>query len=104
MVEIKARYDGKYPNACRGDLHIYVDGEEVYVTDMFSFHSTGTCGFGDDYSDEIVTCGNVRWNNDAYNKYKKWLKLQEFAEQIDIDEIVRDELDSFTGCCCGGCL
>lgn len=103
MVKFKVEYTGEYPNACRGDLVIYKNEEEIYRTKPYSFLSTGSCGFLNDYSDEYVTRGSLEFYEEKEKK-----RLFDFCMSQkcgkELYELCLKLLNNFDECCCGGCL
>jgi hypothetical protein len=97
---IRAEYDGCYPNACSGTLCIYRDNVLIYETEPYSFHSTGSVWFDNEWS-EHVECGELCWNDESKEKFDKWLETQEHKSEIK--ESVEDAL-SGANVCCGGCI
>lgn len=100
---IKIIYDGEYPNLCSGDLHIIIDDKEVYATKNYSFCSTGSIWFDDEWG-EHIEYGELKWSNTDEKK-----KLEEFIQANYLDkynlimESIDDELSNYTPCC-GGCI
>lgn len=88
MSNIKVKYDGEYPNACRGNLVIKVDGEEIYNKD-YCCYSTG-CVWFDSGWDAHVESGELIWKD-----------ASRFSTEIQ--EAVKEELDKVS-VCCGGCV
>jgi len=99
-MNIKVEYDGSYPNACRGNLRVIEDGAIIFETEDYSFHSTGSVSFTEDWQ-EVVTRGSLEWDNDEYNRFlifasKHQSKNYILSEAEDIIESVN--------VCCGGCV
>lgn len=88
MVEFVS-YDGKWPNLCRGELILRINGKEVNLGNCLE--SGGSAYFTHNYSESHVTHGE--WHVDLQNEY------EEFREEIE--ECVNDNIPYG---CCGGCL
>ena len=88
MVEFVS-YDGRYPNLCRGQLVVRIDGKEVNLGNCLI--SGGICYFDSDWSD-IVTSGE--WNiDDLPEEYEQYRK--------EIKEVANENVPFG---CCGGCI
>ena len=82
-------YDGDYPNLCRGDLVLRIDGIEVDFP-RYCMSSGGDVWFDDEW-DEHVDCG--RWSVDVPNEYAHLRK--------EIEDCVNANVPYG---CCGGCV
>lgn len=87
MVEFVS-YDGEYPNLCRGDLVLHIDGKEVNLG--CCLHSGGCVWFDDDLCEHVE---DGAWSVDV---------PEEFAQYAD--EITRIVNDNVPWGCCGGCV
>lgn len=88
-------YDGKYPNLCSGTLILKVDGKNMKFDVHNAFWSSGgTCGFTDNYKEEVLTKGE--WIVDPH--YMPEFLLPHAKEIMDILN------DNIPFGCCGGCL
>lgn len=98
-------YDGKWPNLCRGELTLKVDG--VFERFHYSYYksndphkhpnfwsSGGGCGFNGEYSESYVNEGPWEIDPDFLPDY-----LQPYA-----DEIAEMFNENVPHGCCGGCL
>lgn len=87
MVEFVS-YDGKYPNLCRGDLVLRIDGKEVNLGCCLV--SGGNTWLDSDWG-ACIECG--AWSVDI---------PEEFVQYADeITEVVNDNVPWG---CCGGCI
>ena len=88
MIEFVS-YSGKYPNLCRGELVVKIDGETVNLGKCLC--SGGECGLTAECED-YVTQGAWKIDElpDAYEKYRK-----------EIEKVANDNVPHG---CCGGCL
>lgn len=103
MVKFKVEYTGEYPNACRGDLVIYKDDIEVFRTNPYSFKSTGSCGFLNDYGDPYIESGNLKFKcEEEKERLFDFCMSQKCGNELY--ELCLKLLNDFDGCCCGGCL
>lgn len=113
-------YDGTYPTLCSGKLIVKIDGKEIsfgktkkfwswetddILADYPQFwHSGGSCGFDNDYSDSFV-CSDIpwelNWDNDSVCYYRK-----DYPPEIWelIPNILKVMNEHVPGGCCGGCL
>jgi len=99
--DIKVKYDGSYPNACGGILRVIKAGNVIFETKEYSFRSTGSVSFTEEW-EEIITPGILKWNDDDEytrflnftnthpNKYYILSEVETIMESIDV--------------CCGGCV
>lgn len=85
-------YDGCYPCLCMGNLTLKVNGTEMTFEGILE--SGGTCGFRNDYSEEIVTHGKWEIDEDRLPE-----NLVPYAGKIA--EIVNENVAYG---CCGGCI
>ncbi len=100
--KIKVEYTGDWPNMCSGDLIVYRNNEIIYRTDKYSFRSTASVGFlGENYTEPYVGSGELKWNDEDYDKFSKWAINQEDSQEIIAE--VNKMLESVE-VCCGGCL
>lgn len=99
---ITVKYTGEYPNACRGALYIYRDGELIKEYEKYTFCSTGECYFINDYEDSVIESGELEFcDEDEFVEFVKWASSQPDTKQIL--EAVKDCMES-ANVCCGGCL
>ena len=90
-MNIKIKYNGEYPNLCRGDLAVTIDGK-AWVFPEYCLSSGGSVSFTQDW-DEVVTDGP--WS------VSDW--PDGFPE--DLKEDVLDGInDVVPWGCCGGCV
>lgn len=85
-------YDGKYPCLCMGNLILKVDGTNITFKGILA--SGGTCGFRNDFSEEVVTHG--RWEVDEDNLPENLVPY--------VDKITKLVNENIPYGCCGGCL
>ena len=100
-MNIKVEYDGSWPNACRGNLRVIEDNVVIFQTKNYSFHSTGSVSFTEDW-EEIVTQGSLEWGDDE--EYKRFIDF--VNNHPDKDYILSEAervLESIY-VCCGGCV
>lgn len=90
---IKIKYDGYYPNLCRGHLEVWVD-EKYYDFGEYCLISGGAVSFDENW-EEHITKGD--WSIDEENIPKDFPKelLPELLEEINIQ---------IPHGCCGGCV
>lgn len=90
-MNIEIEYDGEYPNLCRGDLVVVVDGFR-WEFPSYSLRSNGCVSFDDNWS-EHITEGD--WSIIKYP--------EGFPEDLEllVEQIVNDEIPHG---CCGGCV
>jgi len=88
MIEVK--YDGEFPNTCRGTLTIIEDDKVIYK-DKYSCHSTGHAWVDSDNHDH-VTSGELEWAEEEAAKFSQ-----------EIRDAVAEKLSEFH-VCCGGCI
>ena len=95
-------YDGKWPNLCSGILTLKINGKEEKFGSNYKdenlhpcfWHSGGSCGFFNNYSDSYV--------NEA-----PWvIEQDDLPEQFQqyYDEIVEAFNENVPFGCCEGCL
>jgi len=99
-MSIKVEYDGSYPNSCRGNLRVIENGIIVFETKDYSFHSTGSVSFTEDW-EEIVEQGSLEWDEDEYRRFLNFV-----AEHPNKDYILSEAymVIGSTNVCCGGCV
>lgn len=100
-------YDGRWPNLCRGNLVLLIDGERAefhygYYKDEDAENgrykdfwvSGGSCGFSADWVESYVDEGRWEvWEGELPEKFRK------YAEEIE--EVINENMPWG---CCGGCL
>lgn len=86
-------YTGKYPNLCRGNLTLLIDGETVKFDGIKDrFWASG--GFiSDDYYEDTYTGEWVIYIDDIPEKYRKYA--------YEIDRVFNESVPHG---CCGGCV
>ena len=89
MMKIKIKYDGKYPNLCRGTLIVYVNG----VKYDFGKNRLYTCGWYELVDYEVVF-RNGEW---AFYDFP-----EDFPKEAQIELIEYVNKNIPLGCC-GGC-
>lgn len=87
MVEFVS-YDGEFPNLCRGELVLRIEGKEVNLGCCLC--SGGRVWFDSDWREHVES---GEWSVDV---------PEEFAQYAD--EIVEVVNDNVPGGCCGGCV
>ena len=107
-------YSGKYPNLCRGQLIVKIDGKTVkFGHDTYNYkcsndinipasdgafesfwESGGSCYFTNNYADEHVNSG--AWIINKEELPDKYRKYSDILNQIFNENVERG--------CCGGCL
>ena len=90
-MKIKIKYDGSYPNLCRGDLKVYVDGTLWQFPD-YCLSSGGSVSFTENWQ-EVVTSGS--WD------VSEWPKG--FPEELK-DAVISAINSEIEQGCCGGCV
>lgn len=101
MRRVKVEYTGSYPCTCMGEIIVYLDDKEEFRTDSYSFHSTGSIWFDDEWMEHIEE-GELVWSNyDEKTRLEAWANLQ--LEKDIILEEVESVLDKVS-VCCGGCV
>lgn len=111
MNELEKRfkiiYDGKYPNACGGDLCIY-DDEVLIYTSEYDYPFENRCsGYSKDTKDGYYNFGcAMRFSkkNKERTRYFKLISSYPFKEKRYIFKKVKEVLnntDAILGC--GGC-
>ena len=91
MVKIEVKYDGSYPNLCRGNLILTIDGKEWIFPDS-CLCSGGIVSFDDEWN-ECVTSGE--WTITEYPK--------DFPEELE--QAAEDAVnENVSWGCCGGCV
>jgi len=88
MKDIKVTYDGEFPNACRGELTISINGDIIYQKKSCT-RSTGGVSFDEDMC-ETIHSGDLDWDH-----------AQHFTQEIQ-DAV--EEVLSEISVCCGGCV
>lgn len=91
-------YTGDWPNLCRGDLTVKIEGKEVTFSsyakkgeNFLGMCSGGSCGFNEDYSESYINEGE--WTISIPEEYKEYKK--------EIEDLVNSNV---RWGCCGGCL
>lgn len=99
-MSIKVEYDGSYPNACRGNLKVIENGVIIFETEDYSFYSTGSVSFTEDW-EEIVTKGSLEWDNDEYKRFLSFVKEHPNKDSIfsEVEMVIGS-----VNVCCGGCV
>lgn len=94
MPNIEIEYNGRWPNLCSGKLTAIVDGTR-YDFPNYVMRSGGSAGFRNNYSEEIITHGPWRIDNDGWP--------EDFPEQYKTAtlEAINEQVPHG---CCGGCL
>lgn len=87
MIEFIS-YDGTFPNRCRGNLVLRINGEEVNFEHCLC--SGGTVWFDSDWGEHIE---NGPWSVNVPNEFAQYTN--------EITEIVNDNVPWG---CCGGCV
>lgn len=90
-MDIKIKYDGKYPNLCSGHLFVYID-EVEYDFGTHCLSSEGSCGFTEEW-DELVEKG--LWSICKFP--------EEFPEVLKL-HVINAVNEKIRLGCCGGCL
>jgi len=100
-MNIKVEYDGSYPNACSGNLRVIENGAIIFETKDYSFHSTGSVSFTEDW-DEIITQGSLEWGNgEELKRFLSFVNEHQNKEHILFEtERVLERVNV----CCGGCV
>ena len=83
-------YDGGYPNLCRGNLILKINGELVEFNNVLE--SGGQVGFDENW-EEYVVSGDWIVNLSLYPEYEKYE-----------EEITRLVNANVRKGCCGGCI
>lgn len=83
-------YDGGYPNLCRGNLILKIDGNLVEFNNVLE--SGGQVGFDENW-EEYVVPGDWSVDLSLYPEYKKYE-----------EEITRLVNANVRKGCCGGCI
>lgn len=96
MKEVKfVEYTGKWPNLCRGELTLEIDGQRVtfnpFKTKGYGLCSGGSCGFNDDYTESYINYGP--WTISLPEEYKDIEK--------QVEKLINENIEEG---CCGGCL
>lgn len=99
MIEVE--YDGSYPNACSGNLRVIENGVIIFKTKNYSFHSTGSVSFTEDW-DEIVEQGSLEWGNSE--EYKRFLSFVDEHSNKDYILSETERVLESAYVCCGGCV
>ena len=90
-MEIKIKYDGKYPNLCSGKLVVIINGKEWIFPD-YCLMSGGSVTFDKNWSERVT---QAPWS------VVDW--PENFPE--DLKDVVLDEInEKITWGCCGGCV
>ena len=89
---ITVKYDGEYPNLCRGNLVIIVNNDE-YDFGQYNLSSGGSAYFTNNYSKKHVTHGP--WSVSEWPK-----NFPEYLKEEVLDAIN----NQISHGCCGGCL
>ena len=84
-------YDGKYPNLCSGILQLKINNK-VYTFPKYSLISGGTCGFTEDWNED-VTRGSWRIG--------KWAEGFPVDKRVEAERVVNANVPHG---CCGGCI
>ena len=93
-------YDGCFPNLCTGTLTVRIDGKECRfgqggnMTGGRFWYSGGTCNFGADCSEEIVT-------QEKWEVSESEIPAQYRAYADELKAVINDNVPYG---CCGGCL
>jgi hypothetical protein len=90
-MEIKVEYDGEYPNLCRGDLIVYVDGKQ-YIFPDYCLSSGGSIYFDDDYQGHITK-----------GKWEVYGWPEDMPDNIK-QAVLNAINESIPHGCCGGCI
>jgi len=90
-MSIKVKYDGAYPNLCRGNLVVTIDDKE-WIFESHSLSSGGDVSFDENWSEEVE---QGPWRVNAWPK--------DFPENLkwDVLSAINDELPWG---CWGGCV
>ena len=91
MSEIKVKYDGEYPNLCRGKLIVFIDNKKWVFPD-YCLISGGNVSFDEDWREDVT---EGEWSIDEWPV--------NFPEEIKEDVINKINLEIQHGCC-GGCV
>lgn len=91
MKEIKIEYDGEYPNLCRGNMTVFIDGEK-WEFPQWPLASTGGI-FNEELQDYIPVEG--LW------KVRYW--PEKFPESLK-NSVIDAINDQVKHGCCGGCI
>lgn len=87
-------YSGEYPNLCRGELVLRIDGDNVvFGLGKNKFKRFWLSGGGIEYEEDIITKEWVICTKDLPEKYQKYA--------IEIDEVFNENVPYG---CCGGCV
>lgn len=81
-------YNGKYPNLCRGELVLRIDGKKVNLGTCLT--SGGNVWFDEEWCDHAE---EGKWSVDVPKEYEKYSE--------EITEVVNENVPWG---CCGGCL
>lgn len=84
-------YDGDYPNLCRGQLILAIDGVPI-VFPSYCLSSGGSVSFDDNWSEEVE---QGEWSIDEYPKG--------FPEELKEEAVCLVNMNIPLGCC-GGCI
>ena len=90
-MNVTIEYDGKFPNLCRGNLVVTVDGKR-YAFSPYCLSSGGSVLFDDEWNEEVNEGPwNIsEWPSDFPDEYK----------QAVVDAVN----ESIPHGCCGGCV
>lgn len=90
-MKITVKYDGRYPNLCRGTLVVTIDGKE-WTFPNYCLSSGGCVSFDDDWQEE-VTGGPWKITDwpDGFPEEHKVATLDAVNDQVEWG-------------CCGGCI
>jgi len=91
MSKINIKYNGEYPNLCRGTLQVFVDGKE-WDFGEYCLSSGGSVYFDDDWSEHIESGPWTidEWPDGFPEEYKEGV-LNKVNSEIPYG-------------CCGGCV
>lgn len=90
-MNIEIRYDGRFPNLCRGNLVVVIDGK-VWEFPPYCLCSGGSVWFDKDWTDHVE---DGPWSIDEWP--------EGFPEE-DKEAVVERINEEIPWGCCGGCV